>query len=561
MLSALSAAMLAGCGGGGGGHSTSSNANDSGAVPSPAPTPAPSPAPAPGPSPAPPPGSAPAPVAICTPPVVADARPATVTIGNGSAASCTEAALTAALAQGGVIHFNCGGAVTIPITSQKNLRTDVDTTLDGGNQVTLDGGSTVRLLSFYSGNFQATTTQFILQNITLQNGKSSGTPIPPAPAPCSSGTMLDGGGAAVYVRDGVLRVFNSTFKNNSGAPTGPDVAGGAIYTLGSLGTTIVGSTFISNRASNGGAIGALFGDLSVYNSQFISNTATGNGANNSSTACTSGETGNGGNGGAISIDGAENFAVTMCGTTFSKNAAGSGALGGALFRTPDGASQITTLDRSTFDSNTAPSGGAFYFHNSTLVVTASTISNNTAAGSGGGLFADSTTLTAINSTFFNNQSTLGLGGAIFLAGNGGSLTNVTFLNNTAIGGSGYFGAAIAGGTALSINNTLFANNLTDDCGTAMQCFAGASTGVANLQWPNVHHVCSNPDTLCTPGTSFVNPLLNATLASNGGPTLTVLPQSNSPAVGAGHNCPATDQRGVARNTTNCTAGAVEGSGS
>jgi hypothetical protein len=67
--------------------------------------------------------------------------------------------------------------------------------------------------------------------------------------------------------------------------------------------------------------------------------------------------------------------------------------------------------------------------------------------------------------------------------------------------------------------------------------------------------------LCTPGTSFINPLLNSTLANNGGPTLTVLPQTGSPAVTAGHNCPATDQRGVARNSATCTAGAVEGSGS
>lgn len=40
-------------------------------------------------------------------------------VGNGSPASCTEAALDAALAGGGTVDFNCGGAVTIPISAQK----------------------------------------------------------------------------------------------------------------------------------------------------------------------------------------------------------------------------------------------------------------------------------------------------------------------------------------------------------------------------------------------------------------------------------------------------------
>ncbi len=468
-----------------------------------------------------------------------------------------------AIAQGGVIHFSCGGAATIALTSQMNLRTDVDTTIDGGNLITLDGGGNTRLLSFNSANFQATTNKFILQNITLQNARSSGMAIPPAPAPCSQGTVLEGGGAAVYVRDGVLQVFNATFKTNTGPVTGPDVAGGAIYTLGSLGTTVVGSTFTSNRASNGGAIGALFGNLSVYNSSFSSNSATGNGANSTSSSCSvsGNEVGNGGNGGAISIDGGESFAVTVCGSTFSQNAAGSGALGGAIFRTPDAAIQTTTIDRSTFDRNSAPSGGALYFHNSNLVITASTLSNNSAMGSGGALFTDTSNLTFSNDTFFNNQALVGLGGAIFMSGNGGTLTNLTFLDNQAPGGSGYFGAAIQAFSPLTVANTLFSMNTTNDCGSPMTCSISPGTGSDNLQWPATHSICSNPDTACTPATVFSNPLLPAGLANHGGPTLTLLPMPGSPAAGAGRNCPATDQRGVARNTSSCTAGAVEGTGS
>jgi hypothetical protein len=499
------------------------------------------------------------PPAICPTPFGEDTSATTVTVGSGTAASCTETALSNALAQGGIIRFNCGGPATITLTSQKTLRTNVNTTLDGQGNITLDGGGITRLLYYSSPNFQATKTVVTIQNLTLQNGASSGTPIPVAPAPCSQGTQNDGGGAAIYIRDGILHVWNTIFKNNVGAAVGPDVGGGAIYTLGSLGTTIVGSTFQSNRAANGGAIGSLWGNLSIYNSQFSSNQATGNGANSINSACpvNSGESGNGGNGGAVAMDGAETYAVTVCGSTFTSNSSGAGALGGAVFRTPDGAIQTTTIDRSAFIGNTAPSGGALYFHNSNLVMTASTLSGNTATGNGGGLFSDSSTLTFTNDTFADNVSQKGLGGSIVLFGNGGTLQNVTFLGNQASGGSGYFGAAIAGGTALSISNTLFSNNSTNDCYSPMACAAGSSTGPNNLQWPATHAVCANADVLCTSGTVFSNPQLGA-LQSNGGPTQTAAPLPGSPALGIGQNCPATDQRGVARPSSGCTAGAVEG---
>jgi hypothetical protein len=466
--------------------------------------------------------------------------------------------LANALAKGGVIRFNCGGAATITLTSEKHLRTDIDTTLDGQGKITLDGRGATRLLYYSSPNFQATRTTVTLQNLALQNGRASGTAIPPAPPPCSTGTQTDGGGGAIYVRDGILHVWNTTFKNDEGATLGPDVAGGAIYTVGSLGTTIVGSTFESNRASNGGAVGALWGDLSIYNSQFSSNQALGNGANSINTACPvkGHQVGNGGNGGAVLMDGGEAYAVTICGSTLTNNAAGARAFGGAVFRTPDGAMQKTTIDRSTLAGNSAPNGGAMYFHNSNLIITASTVSANSAASSGGGLFADGSILAFTNDTFVDNIAEQGLGGAIVLFGNGGSLQNLTFAGNQASGGSGYFGAAIAGNTALSINNTLFSANTTRDCGSPMACSTGASSGSHNLQWPATHAICSNADRACTSGTVFSNPELGA-LENNGGPTETEAPLSGSPALGIGRNCPATDQRGKARPLNGCSAGAVE----
>jgi predicted outer membrane repeat protein len=497
--------------------------------------------------------------AVCAVPITEDTNPTSTLVGTGTAASCTESALAQAIAKGGVIRFNCGGPATIALTSQKNLRTDVNTTIDGEGQITLDGGGKTRLLRFYSSNFHHSNIRITIQNLSLRNGHSIGTPIATAPSPCSQGFLNDGGGGAIYVRDGILHVLNTIFGNNTGATPGPDVGGGAIYTLGSLETVVVGSSFQSNRASNGGAIGALFGDLSIYNSEFRSNLATGDGANTISSQCAvnGGEVGNGGNGGAVAVDGGENYAMTVCGSTFTSNAAGSGGLGGALFRTPDAAIQSTTIDRSTFTGNSAAKGGALYFHNSKLFLIASTLASNTAVEGGGALFSDSSILNLSNDTFANNLAQLGLGGGIFLSGNGGTLQNVTFLGNQASGGSSYFGAAVAGDTSMTITNTLFSGNTTKDCGSPMTCAAGSSAGNGNLQWPILHAVCNSPDKTCTSNTYFADPKLGP-LADNGGPTRTAAPLPGSPAMGIGHSCPATDQRGVARPAAGCTAGAVEG---
>ena len=90
----------------------------------------------------------------------------------------------------------------------------------------------------------------------------------------------------------------------------------------------------------------------------------------------------------------------------------------------------------------------------------------------------------------------------------------------------------------------------------MTCFAGASQGLHDLQWPSTHAVCANADHAYTPGTAFKNPELSA-LGSHGGPTPTMLPLAGSPAFGMGQNCPPTDQRGIARPVSGCTAGAVQ----
>ncbi len=471
-------------------------------------------------------------------------------IGTGPG-SCTESMLSAAVAQGGVITFNCGMNATIPISSEIELPRDKDTVIDGGNQITLDGGHATRLFHFDGGNFQVTTTTVTFQHITLQNAKATGTMMfASAQPPCSQG-YKDGGGGAILFNDGILHVYDVHFLNNTGATPGPDVAGGAIWVTGCKESTIVRSYFEGNQGSNGGAIGSLWGNLSVYNSVFVNNQATGTGANSvdpNMCSVMGNQIGSGGNGGAISIDGGEAWDVTFCGDTFMGNQGGKGALAGAVFRTPDKAKQKTTFDRCTFDSNQGDAAGALYFHNSNLVVMASTFVNNQANVSGA-IQADGTTLTFTNDTFTGNTALTSPGGTISLFGGDGTVTNCTFAGNQTKGAAGMsFGADLFGAAPLMIQNTIFANSVSMDS-SHPSCQAGA-TGAQDLQWP-----MSEQGDPCVPGIQFGDPMLGA-LANNGGPTKTMLPGAGSAALKMGKNCPSTDQRGNPR-ASQCTLGAVE----
>jgi hypothetical protein len=298
----------------------------------------------------------------CKAGVPSNGQPANVSnptvIGNGTAASCTFAALSTAVGKGGVITFNCGGAVTIPITATMNLPTTKNTVIDGGNNVTLDGGHAVQILSFNSANFQANNNSLTLQHIALVNGKTTPTDlIPTAQPPCSQG-YDDGQGGALFMRDGNLFVIDCVFTGNEAAQLGPDTGGGAIYIEGSKnGAVIVGSTFTNNSGANAGAVGALFAELDIYNSLFQDNTATGHDANNNDASMCSAinngqnEIGSGGNGGAIYGDG-NSFNITLCGDAVLDNVAGQNAFGGGLFFTSDDMLGVLTIADTTMTGNT-----------------------------------------------------------------------------------------------------------------------------------------------------------------------------------------------------------------
>ena len=507
----------------------------------------------------------PAPVAgVCSPPIgLADTASTAPSVGDGTPGSCTEAALRAAVATRSVVTFNCGAEpVTIGVSSPIEVPTDRDTVIDGGGKVTLDGGSATRILSLMRMNYRSNAKGLTLQRIALVNGRAPGTGYvaqdPNAPQ-CAWG-YAGGAGGAIEVRDARLHVIDVEFRNNAAASPGPDVGGGAIYAAGSLDVTVVGSRFVGNSGSNGGAVGLLQTNGRFVNSVFEGNRATGVGMNSVDPGCPGighpGQSGAGGNSGAISVDGSDDTDLLVCGARFTGNEARE--LAGALFRTANVSPRRTTIDRSVFDGNRARQGGALFISNAApLEIVATTFSNNTALAFGAAQF-ERGRLELVNSTFAGNVATQGVGGALMLSNLDGAswIRNATFADNRAPAGPGYFSAAIFGQLNFPVHNTVFSNNTTQDGGSPMQCTFSPAWGNANLQWPRNHVSGDAPDTPCVDGIAFADPALGA-LADNGGSTPTLLPGGGSPLRGAGRDCPATDQRGQPRNPGQCTIGAVE----
>jgi hypothetical protein len=302
-------------------------------------------------------------------------KPTTV-VGKGTAASCTFAALDAAVKAGGIVTFDCGDApVTIAVTATLKPPTSnayaseapIPTVIDGGGLVTLDGGGAVQILSWiHEGSWQKNEDTLTLQHLRLLNGKSAPTAAIPACPPasgmsnaeCSTG-FDDGEGGALTMRDGNLRVIDCELSNNQAALLGPDTGGGALYILGTKNPAyLVNSTFHGNKAANGGAVGMLWAPAFIIDCLFDANSAVGTGANNndpSKCSCMNNgqnQTGSGGNGGAIYKDGGDGGALTICGTQIRDSTANE--FGSAIFLTADGSDAKLVLQDSLLKNNTSP---------------------------------------------------------------------------------------------------------------------------------------------------------------------------------------------------------------
>ncbi len=461
------------------------------------------------------------PPASCDAPDLYDVSSPTATVGDGSPGSCTGAALQAAADTGGVIVFECGDSpVTIAVTT--TIVFTAETVIDGGGLVTLDGGGAARIFYLDSG-YDTPTPRLVVQRLTFRHGQ----------APAGGDDTAQGGGA-IYRDGGSLTVIDSVFDDNHGPSPGQDIAGGAIYAFGGGDTVVAGSTFTGNSASDGGAIGSLNGDLTVINSQFLDNAATGTGGN----------PGNGGCGGAIYQDGRDEL-TSLCGVVISGSSAG--AIGGGVFRVSNDHTGSFAMDRTTVDDNRVTAtdsgnAGGLYLEGLELDIQRSTISRNQAFYNGG-IWINTCQVEMTNTTIARNVATGSNGGGMWLGHTPtGTVTNCTIADNRNTGDGVVAGAIF--GDGLTLVNTVIAGN------TSMYrpgCDVTRTDGSGNLQWPD--------GALCTDSPLVADPLLGA-LGDSGGDTEVMVPGAGSPAIGLATGCPSTDQLGNPRGEP-CTAGAVE----
>jgi hypothetical protein len=204
---------------------------------------------------------------------------------------------------------------------------------------------------------------------------------------------------------------------------------------------------------------------------------------------------------------------------------------GPAVATNCGGANLTIVD-STFDDNhvtgsTSADGGAIWWAGAALKIVNSTLSGNTASHNGG---------------------------ALVVLGGSAALDNVTFGNNAA---SGVGGALAVGNTGVVLRNTAVAESTQG--GNCADLGGATITSSYTL----------SDDPTCGPGTGDqINVAAGlGTLADNGGPTDTRLPDPESPLIDAGDPAGCTDQtggplltdqRGMARpQGSRCDVGAVE----
>ncbi|HKU57166.1 MAG TPA: PxKF domain-containing protein, partial [Gaiellaceae bacterium] len=213
-----------------------------------------------------------------------------------------------------------------------------------------------------------------------------------------------------------------------------------------------------------------------------------------------------------------------------------------------------TLQDSMVTGNSASTSGGGIDSDGALTILRSTIENNSTGGIGGGIDDFGTSLSITNSTITGNKAQ-GSGGGLFL-GSPASFLNDTIATNSAdvLSTTGGVGGGIAASDptvaqSSTLANTIVAENLQGDGHT--DCSAPLSSAGGNL-------------------TSDASCGLHATELQNTDPLLLALDKSGptdvlplaaiSPAIDAGNllDCPATDERGVARPQGNgCDIGAYE----
>lgn len=318
-----------------------------------------------------------------------------------------------------------------------------------------------------------------------------------------------------------------TIRNGRRASSEIDGGGGISVSLGSiviLNRCVVSGNLVTSSTSPlyGGGIDNS-GTITLNDTMVVGNIVAG--------------AGNAGGG----IENRLGSTMTLNNTTVSNNIAIGGSNGGGIDN-----EGLLNIRNSIMSGNRAESGGGIASRSGLqgLTLINSTVNGNTAMF-GGGLYSGDDRIAITNSTISGNTASLGYGGALYIF----PALETTTVNNSTIAGNSS-GVALAGSSrALILRNSLLANSTANCSGPLVSYDYNLSSdwSCATLTQP---HDLNN-----------VNPLVGP-LANNGGPTQTHALLSDSPAIdripATGVNCPATDQRGVARpQNSACDIGAYE----
>ena len=458
--------------------------------------------------------------------------------------------------------------------------------------------------ALYNDGFETTLTDttFITNTATIRGGALFGFgDLNLTNCTFNGNTAVGSGGAIENQSD--ITLLTCTFNDNTSLPGG---SGGAIHNLDSntnVTLTATNCAFNRSAAFNGGAISSGQGFLLLNNCTFTGGTAaSGAGITLDSngtgflTGCTF--TNNNANTPNANTSGGgifNNGTLTLRTCAFNTNSAGTG---GGLYN-GSGVNNFVpaaTVQNCTFEGNFAlgsdfplgQGGGIFNF--GTLTVTGSTIKNNSAPLRGGGIASSNTgTLNLAESTLSGNSVTstananlFGFGGGVFINSiRANTIINCTFSANTVTnrGGGLFADVNTSAPGALTLTNSTFTLNsvsgtdasaggggiftgtgVTTQIGNTLVAANTAATGpdvrgpVTSLGYNLIGDATAATGfTASGDQTGTTAAPINANLgplADNGGPTLTHLPQSGSPAIDAGKQ-PATgasinDQRGFTR---------------
>ena len=396
---------------------------------------------------------------------------------------CTGSNATINLAAGNVVNdITSYGASEFVINKNLTIEDSVVNPLSNYGVTINASGDNARLFTVASG------ASLTLKNITLTGGsETGGVGYGGYDYPYSGGGGGAGLGGAVFNQGGTVSLSGVTIA--ACAATGG--AGGVVFgNSGGAGGTLggAGSSFYGGFGTGGAGQSSITGSIGGFG-------GGGGGAN------TSGKGGNGGFGGGQGSRGALDGILVVCG------GGGGAGLGGAIFD----CSGTVNLTNCTLTANSAVGGvggsssgyapnggdgagygGAIFSLNGTVAFTNDTISGNTAAQGGAGIFAYSGT--------------------------------VSGTGTVPVGSTGIF----------NMTNTIVGP--IDDLAVSGSPFFSGSNNI----------VCNNAAGFPSAGISSTSDPLLGPLASNGGPTQTMLPGSGSPAISAGTTlgAPSTDQRGA-----------------